>query len=265
MKRVDHKRIVRVTISLLTLSAIIRLFNACCVIQDCPDCDSFDARPDLTIPQTLPTQVSFIESRPHWVGQWFIPYQDAVICNAGYTNEYYAVTRYDPIYGEVVFYWSPETLPPFGFFVYIGETITVFKWIYNMDASTSDCETNTARTSRTSMDVIIKTGDTHEIVSNQHSEITTEAVPPGQVKSVVSYIVVTTAGLYDLKFNANKERDVPERDTTNNKYVKINARNGGDVDAGRQSIEEQPFVVADCAPRDTVVNNKWYVLANAHK
>jgi hypothetical protein len=262
MSLANCKRFALSAISLLTLSVITLLFSACCLIEKCPDeCDDFDARPDLTIPDYLPTPVTFSESRPHWVGEWFVGFGDYIRCNQGYTNEYYAVTRYDPIYGEFVFYWSPETPPPFGFVVYIGETIAVFKWIYNMDASNSDCNTNTAETSRTSVDVVIKIGDNLDVASQQHSEITTEAVPPGQVKAVVSHVLVTSVGLYDLKFNANKERVVPERDTTNNKYVKINSRNGGNVDAGRKG-SEQPFIVSDCVPRDTVVNNIWYVVAD---
>lgn len=223
------------------------------------NCENISDRPDLVIPKSLPISTYFDEYNPCWVGQIRYPYGTRITISAG-INEFYMVQRYNPNFGVIEkIYWNPVTPPPYGFYLTKGENVEVFKWIYN-DNQGNQCYSKSAEPSNTKISVKVKVQN-GQVVEDYDQEEKTPNIAPGQIGLTSSNIRFGYAGNYDFEFEANHDKKVIERDTTNNVYIKRNNKNIGNTNNARTSHDLHVFSKQKLT-KDTIINGNYFVISN---
>ena len=76
------------------------------------------------------------------------------------------------------------------------------------------------------MKVVVKVQN-GQIVDEQIKTQETPSIPAGQYRVVSFPIIINGLGTYELKFKANADESVDERDFTNNEYIEDPSQNLG--------------------------------------
>lgn len=230
-----------------------------CDVFNKNDCKGITDRPDLVIPHYLPIATFFDEYSPCWVGQIRYPYGTRITISAG-INEFYMVQRYNPNFGVIEkIYWNPVTAPPYGFYLNQGENVEVFKWVYN-DNQGNPCFSKSAEQSNTKISVKVRVQN-GKVVENYDQEEKTPNIPPGQIGLTSSRIRFGYAGNYDFEFEANHDKKIIERDSTNNVFIKRNDKNIGNTNSARISAD---LIVnsKNSSTKDTIINGEYFIISN---
>lgn len=222
------------------LSLVSILISTVFVLQGCDlineKCETVDSLPDLNIPIYIPTNFLSAdgswklldEYRPCYVNSPTLhPNGFPITVLPGAYNEFYSLERFDFINNSpIVFYWSPGFFPPFDANepnpVYhpmqIGEKFHVHKFITNLNVEGTLCDILQAGQSLTKSKMRFKV-ENGEIVEAEKISITPSILPGAMVPITMTY-EFEGPGFYFFDFEANFDRQIEERDTTNN-YVEV--------------------------------------------